>query len=179
MCVDDARDLGVELRWRDDAIDETPAARVCASMNSPVNSISNARFSTRCATRDARRRAEQPVVDAGRRETRLAGATARSQAATTWQPAAVAMPCTRAITGCGSDCIVSITRLQRSNRAADERLGPVRHHFLQVVPAGECAPRSRDDDGADRRIGGNRVELGLHASSIATEIALNWRGDSS
>ncbi len=28
-------------------------------------------------------------------------ATARSQLATNWQPAALAMPCTQAITGCG------------------------------------------------------------------------------
>ena len=42
-------------------------------------------------------------------------ATARSQAATSWQPAAVANPCTRAITGCGMRWIVIITRLQRAN----------------------------------------------------------------
>lgn len=42
-------------------------------------------------------------------------ATARSQTATSWQPAAVAMPCTRAITGTGSFCIDSIIAPQRSN----------------------------------------------------------------
>ena len=32
----------------------------------------------------------------------LSTATARSHCATSWQPAAAATPCTRAITGCGS-----------------------------------------------------------------------------
>jgi hypothetical protein len=38
-------------------------------------------------------------------------ATARSHCATSWQPAAVAIPCTRAITGTGNRTIESITRL--------------------------------------------------------------------
>ncbi len=38
-------------------------------------------------------------------------ATARSHCATSWQPAAVAMPCTRAITGTGRRWMASITRL--------------------------------------------------------------------
>ena len=42
-------------------------------------------------------------------------ATARSHCATSWQPAAVAMPCTRAITGTGSCWIDSITRLHCAN----------------------------------------------------------------
>ena len=37
-----------------------------------------------------------------------AAATARSQAATSWQPAAVAMPWTEAITGWGASCTASI-----------------------------------------------------------------------
>jgi len=37
-------------------------------------------------------------------------ATARSHIATSWQPAAVAMPCTRAITGTGRLCRLSIMR---------------------------------------------------------------------
>ncbi len=42
-------------------------------------------------------------------------ATARSHAATSWQPAAVAVPCTRAITGCGSSRSRSIIREQDEN----------------------------------------------------------------
>ncbi len=39
-------------------------------------------------------------------------ATARSQLATSWQPAAVATPCTQAITGCGRVTICCIMALQ-------------------------------------------------------------------
>ena len=42
-------------------------------------------------------------------------ATARSHCATSWQPAAVAMPCTRAITGTGSFWMASIMRLHCAN----------------------------------------------------------------
>ena len=42
-------------------------------------------------------------------------AIARSQLATSWQPAAVASPCTSAITGCGIDCSIAISSVQTSN----------------------------------------------------------------
>ena len=45
----------------------------------------------------------------------LSAATARSQLATSWQPAAVARPCTRATTGWGIDWMVSIIRVQVAN----------------------------------------------------------------
>ena len=44
-------------------------------------------------------------------------ATARSQAATSWQPAAVASACTLAITGCGRRLIDSIIAEQRISRS--------------------------------------------------------------
>ena len=45
-----------------------------------------------------------------------ATATTRSHDATSWQPAAVAVACTFAITGCGTRWIVSIITVQTSNR---------------------------------------------------------------
>ena len=44
-------------------------------------------------------------------------ATARSHAATSWQPAAVATPCTLAITGCGIVCsrVISSTQVAKSS----------------------------------------------------------------
>ena len=45
----------------------------------------------------------------------LLAATARSHMATSWQPAAVAMPCTRAMTGTGSCCRPCITALHWAN----------------------------------------------------------------
>ena len=44
----------------------------------------------------------------------MRAATARSHAATSWHPAAVASPWTRAITGCGSRRMASIMALQLS-----------------------------------------------------------------
>ena len=66
--------------------------------------------------------------------------TARSQAATSWQPAAVAMPCTWAITGCGSRASRSITCEQRSNRARtgwSRRSAPI---SLRSCPAQKALP---------------------------------------
>ncbi len=85
-------------------------------MNSPVTSISNAALRPRLresATLGAEQnRPRLTPLTANRAEL---AATARSQAATSWQPAAVAMPWTRAITGIGRRWIDSITRLQRAN----------------------------------------------------------------
>ena len=79
-------------------------------MKSPVTSISNA--SLRPTLRDsATPGVEQnsPTLMPLTAKRASVAATARSHIATSWQPAAVAMPCTRAITGCGSRCIVSIS----------------------------------------------------------------------
>ncbi len=43
----------------------------------------------------------------------VSAATARSQVATSWQPAAVAVPCTAAITGLGQATIACIMAAQR------------------------------------------------------------------
>ncbi len=42
-------------------------------------------------------------------------ATARSQLATNWQPAAVAVPCTAAMTGCGSaaTCCIMVLHIEK------------------------------------------------------------------
>jgi len=53
-----------------------------------------------------------PILTPGVAKRAASAATARSQLATSWQPAAVAMPCTRAITGLGRWVRASISRLQ-------------------------------------------------------------------
>jgi len=58
---------------------------------------------------------KSPIFTPGVANVAVSTATARSQAATSWQPAANAWPCTRAITGCGMAWIVSIIRVQTSN----------------------------------------------------------------
>ena len=58
---------------------------------------------------------KRPIFTPGVAKRAVSAATARSQAATSWQPAAVATPCTFAITGCGTRWIVSISTVQMSN----------------------------------------------------------------
>ena len=103
---DQRLDLGIERSRRDDAVDQAPCrAPASASMKSPVTSISNA------GLRGTLRDRATPGVEQNRptltpltaKRASLA-ATARSHIATSWQPAAVAMPCTRAITGSGRRC---------------------------------------------------------------------------
>ena len=97
-----------------------PSSRArAASINSPVTSISNANL------RETLRDKATPGVAQNRpRFTPLTAnrafdaATARSHIATSWQPAAVATPCTRAITGTGRRWMVSIRRVQRANRSS-------------------------------------------------------------
>ncbi len=55
----------------------------------------------------------RPMCTPGVQNLALVEATARSQVATSWQPAAVAVASTAAITGCGNRRMASITALQR------------------------------------------------------------------
>jgi hypothetical protein len=66
--------------------------------------------------RHERRVAEQPALAAGMAKPAVSAAMARSHVATSWQPAAVASACTRAMTTCGTDCTVSIISVHTSNR---------------------------------------------------------------
>ena len=54
----------------------------------------------------------QPPLPPGAAKPASSLATARSALATSWQPAAVASPCTRATTGCGTCCISVISSVQ-------------------------------------------------------------------
>ena len=96
------------------------SSAVAASIMSPVSSISSARLRPiEREHRNHRRRAEQADVHAGCRERAASStATARSHAATSWQPAAVATPCTLAITGCGIACRRSISATQVENSSS-------------------------------------------------------------
>ena len=87
-------------------------------MNSPVVSISNAAL--RGTLRDrATIGVEQnsPILTPLTPNRVPSAATAMSQLATSWQPAAVAMPCTSAITGWGKAGIICIIAPQRVNRS--------------------------------------------------------------
>ena len=83
--------------------------RELAPIISPVSSISMARFGE--TTRDRATigvEQKRPIFTPGVPNRASSAARARSQVATSWQPAAVAMPWTLAITGCRSRVIASI-----------------------------------------------------------------------
>ncbi len=86
-------------------------------------------------------------------------ATARSQAATSWQPAAVAMPCTWAITGWGRRWIAIISSLQVSNSsralASEQSLISERS-----CPAQNPGPSPRTITASHRSVGGRRHRKG-------------------
>ena len=98
----------------DDAIDQADAIGVLrAEIMSPVSSISIARL--RDTLRDSATigvEQNSPILTPGVANRAVSDATARSQLATSWQPAAAATPSTAAITGWG------ILRIDMHHRAA-------------------------------------------------------------
>ena len=85
-----------------------------AEIGSPVSSISIAAL--RETLRDSATigvEQNSPILTPGVANFADCEATARSQLATNWQPAAVAVAWTAAITGCGSMTICCMTVLQR------------------------------------------------------------------
>ena len=93
-------------------VDEPERRAVAASISSPVSSISiaalrpTARVSATIGVEQKR-----PILTPGVANRASSAATARSQVATSWQPAAVATPCTSAMTGFGNRTICSISSL--------------------------------------------------------------------
>ena len=84
-------------------------------------------------------------------------AIARSQVATSWQPAAVARPCTLAITGCGRRAIVHHPAAAREQRLdlLDASHGA---NLLEVMAGAESAAAGGEHHHADARIGGDAVQ---------------------
>ena len=85
-------------------------------MNAPVTSISKAALRARLrlkATLGVEQNRPKLTPLTAKRASRAA--TAKSHIATSWQPAAVAMPCTRAITGTGNCWMASIMRPHCAN----------------------------------------------------------------
>src|ERR1700730_3706164 len=86
---------------------------VAAPIGSPVSSISIACL--RGTLRDSATigvEQNNPISTPGVANVAASDATARSQLATNWQPAAVAMPCTADTTGLGNCTIACIIALQ-------------------------------------------------------------------
>ena len=89
---------------------------------------------------DARRGAEQPVDALHAESVAWSGATARSHSETSWHPAAVAIPCTRAITGWGSRVKDIIILAHWAEQRLLEFLGRIGAHLLQSCPAQKALP---------------------------------------
>ena len=90
-----------------------------------------------------------PISTPGVAKLAASEATARSQLATSWQPAAVAMPWTAATTGFGRCTIACIIALQafmilREIGAAAIGIAAARGQFLHVVAGGEGRTVGRD-----------------------------------
>ena len=88
-------------------------------------------------------------------------ATARSHIDTSWQPAAVAMPCTRAMTGCGMRVMVEHQFAALPEQRLHEALVVIGAHFLEVVAGAEGLAGAGDDDDAHGFAGGDVVQFGL------------------
>ena len=104
----------------------------------------------------------QPPLPPGAANPADSAATARSQEATSWQPAAVARACTRAITTCGTSWIVCISSVQSFSRlrtSGSGRAGDVG----EVVPGAEHRPLAGQHDArrvAPARLGDRGQQLG-------------------
>ena len=142
---------GVELLGGDDVVHEAPVERRAGVDRVPgQGELQRPLLGDVARHGNQRRVAEPSTLAAGRGETRVLGRHRQVPVATSWQPAAVAKPCTRATTGWGMACIVSIELGARIEQLAD-RLGVGARQVPEVVAGGE-----------DRTVGGED-----HAPGVA------------
>ena len=143
-------DVGEALRLRRRAsaagttrLTSPQASAVGASIISPVSSISITRLRPILrATPTAGVEQKTPTFTPGSANFAVSAATARSHIDTSWQPAAVAMPWTRAMTGCGK-----LRELLHHPAAGGEEFAlpfeiRMSAHFLQVVAGAEPPARA-------------------------------------
>ena len=86
------------------------------------------------------------------------------------------MPCTLAMTGCGSVVMVIIMRLQRANSASTSGTLPIARISLRSCPAQN--PRPLAASTTTRTVGSaaRRSKVDCSSSMSALESALNWPG---
>ena len=105
-------------------------------------------------------------------------AIARSHAATSWQPAAVATPCTLAITGCGIVC----SARHQSHAGREQLLVERRRRGCATIsarswPAENAGPAPFDHEHAGRRVGRDVVRARRASRCIsASDSALRRSG---
>ena len=89
----------------------------------------------------------QPPRPPGVAKRASSAATARSAVATSWHPAPVARPWTRATTGCGTACTVAINSAQTREEPAHARQVAL-DHVAEIVSGAEHRTAAGQDDGA-------------------------------
>ncbi len=103
----------------------------------------------------------RPMLTPGVAKRAVSAATARSAEATSWQPAAVAMPWTWAMTGFGQ---VDDALHQAGAQGEDGFVscsGGVGADFPQVVAGAEGGAVGGEDDGVDGGVSGDGFERGV------------------
>ena len=159
----------------------SPKSRaVAASIVSPVRSISIACL--RDTLRDSATigvEQNRPILTPGVQKVAWSEAMARSQLATSWQPAAVARPSTSAITGFGCVTIDCISAEQAAMVSLEERpaaigIGAVRRHLLEIVPGRKDLAGGGEHDDADGAVAARRLERGLQVVASRRATA-HWR----
>src|SRR5262249_25248330 len=149
----------------------------CASMKSPVKSISSACLRATCRD-NATPGVEQkrPTLIPETAKLAFSDATTRSHIATSWQPAAVARPCTRAMTGWGGRLGVSIIRLQCRKSALRALRSPIARISLRSWPAQKALPSPAIT--TTRTDGSFSIasRCSCSDSMTARESELSWRG---
>ena len=102
---------------------------------------------------------KSPIFTPGVAKAASSAAIARSQVATSWHPAAVAMPCTSAITGCGMDWIFC-HQLGADVEDLAVFVDVAAGHLAQVVAGAEDLAGGGENDGADLAVAADLVQAG-------------------
>src|SRR5882724_5279642 len=146
------------------------ASAVFASIRSPVKSISRACLRARLrATPTPGVVQKIPLLIPGSANCATSLATARSHMATSWQPAATATPCTRAITGWGRRTSESIISLHCSKSAFCQDLPGCARISRRSCPAQKCLPAPARTTSFASSSFATRSSSACSAESIAVE----------
>ena len=133
------------------------SAAVRAGTISPVSSICMARLRPMARVRATIGVVQKsPIFTPGVAKAASSAAMARSQVATNWHPAAVAIPCTSAITGCGIDwtfCISSRAHVEDPAVFIDVAAG----HLAEIVAGAKYFAASGQNHRADLAIAADLV----------------------
>ena len=148
-------------------------------MTSPVSSICSARLRP-IARLTATMGVEQnsPIRTPGVPKTAVDAATARSQVATSWHPAATAVPCTAAITGWGTSWTAVIISVQTANTSrSSSRVRPTISR--RSWPAEKAGPAARTTIAPTSGVAASSRSSAVKTVIVATDSGLRCAGRSS